>query len=131
MEANGVQRTPLVARTQGRPFIHNQQQTVNEWNQPTAKPAPDYSRHNPHRQPFANFAGERSFMSTNASDRSGSAHEVEQLLINQQPARNSIPANGGWQYPNVAQNNRPVQRVFAPPTSNQRLSRGFRPAIPR
>ncbi|KAF8901658.1 hypothetical protein CPB84DRAFT_1846658 [Gymnopilus junonius] len=128
MEASGIQRTPLVPRTQGRAFIPNQQ-TANEWMQPVGRSVPDNSRNITYRQPIGNFAGDRSFMSSNVSDRSASANEVEQLLMNQPLPRTSN--GGGWQLSSAPQNNRTGQRVFAPATNNQRMPRGFRPAFPR
>jgi len=148
-----VQRTPLVARTNGGGFVPAsvQQQTTKDWahhhRTAQAQPPINHSRNVSHRQPFGLFAGagDRSYTSANLSDRSGSANEVENMLV-QQP---KIATNNGWQVPN---NNPPSNRsghensfpfltqyayglpaVFAPApnTSVQRSSRGFRPAIMR
>ncbi|PPR03883.1 hypothetical protein CVT26_000881 [Gymnopilus dilepis] len=117
MEANGVniQRTPLVPRTQGRAFIPNPT-TANDWTHSVARPMPDNSRNTSHRQSLGNFAGDRSFMSSNISDRSASANEVEQLLMNQPVPRTS---NGsGWQATNAPQSSRTAHRVFMKQSSH-------------
>ncbi|KJA24561.1 hypothetical protein HYPSUDRAFT_85935 [Hypholoma sublateritium FD-334 SS-4] len=121
MEANGVQRTPLVNRINGGAFS-------------MANPT-GHARNVPHRQPFPNFgntAQDRSFTSANVSDRSASAaNEVENMLLRPQSTRN-LAAQNGWQLPNPPQSNRSTQRVFATTDNNNpRPSRGFRPAITR
>lgn len=134
MEANGVQRTPLVARTNGGGFVPASVQQQTDWSHhrmAQGQPTNHQSRNVHHRQPFGlsvASAGDRSYTSANLSDRSGSANEVEHMLL-QQPGR--IATSNGWQVP---YNNPPTGRsVFAPApnTSVQRPSRGFRPAVMR
>ncbi|KAF8803810.1 hypothetical protein BYT27DRAFT_6720228 [Phlegmacium glaucopus] len=135
MEANGIQRTPLVARTGGANFMNNTsnpQQVSTDWAQLNHRPAPTHSRNLSHRPPFVKYTnptGDRSNRSGTTSDRSTSANEVEHLLMSQQP-RTSIPTGGGWRTSTVLQ--APIQRnIFAQPSNTIRTSGGFRPSIPR
>ncbi|KAF8165040.1 hypothetical protein B0H34DRAFT_220653 [Crassisporium funariophilum] len=114
MEANGIQRTPLVTRTNGGAFMTNQQQITNDWVHSNQRPTQSHSRNISHRQQFGgNFqvanAGDRS-RSAHASDRSGSANEVDNLLMNPHSARTSVPTGSGWHMANPPQSTRTVQR---------------------
>ncbi|KAH9940567.1 hypothetical protein B0H21DRAFT_754610 [Amylocystis lapponica] len=118
MEANGIQRTPIVNRTMGT--------SGSAWRQPN----PAHARHNPQRQPF-NANADRSFRTaTTRSDHSAdSANEVENLLgQSRQPMRNNTVI---WSAPQAqARSSRPVQRGFAQPPT-KRSSGQFRPAVPQ
>lgn len=144
-----------MARTNGGGFVSTSvQQQTTDWTHhhrmAQGQPTSHQSRNVHHRQPFGlavASAGDRSYTSANLSDRSGSANEVENMLL-QQPTR--IATGNGWQAP---YNNPPTSRsgsknsfqflllciylrappVFAPApnTSVQRPSRGFRPAVMR
>lgn len=118
MEANGIQRTPIVNRTMSGTFG---QQHGSAW--PQNPPGPALARSKPQRQPFGQ--ADRSFRLM--SDRSENASEVENmLLLNPDRLSSRTSSNqGGWSA--VPQKTRPSQRVFAPQT-NQRSSGGFRPA---
>ncbi|CAK5276031.1 unnamed protein product [Mycena citricolor] len=118
------QRTPLVTRSgaswgQG----HQQQQGLQ---------VPRSARRvQTHRQPFA--AGDRVHASnqsySNASDRSTSSNEVENMLLTSNAARAS--ANHGWQTaPSVSRMKTVPRAVFAPPGApvQQRMSGNFRAA---
>jgi len=118
MEANGIQRTPIVNRTMTGTFG---QQHASAWPQHQQAPIP--ARNKPQRQVFGQ--ADRSYRSM--SDRSESANEVENMLLN--PGQSHLVSRtsnqGGWSV--APQKNRPTQRVFAPQT-NQRPSGGFKPA---
>ncbi|TFK43223.1 hypothetical protein BDQ12DRAFT_718460 [Crucibulum laeve] len=118
METNGIQRTPIVSRTGGpfAPLVHQN----TGWNQHPQT----HTRNTSHRHAFAAPA-DHSYRSTNASDRSESANEVEHMLTSLNPVRNRSANHGGWV--STAQANRPVQRVLAP-SATKRMSTGFRPA---
>lgn len=90
MEANGIQRTPIVNRTLGATGM----QPGSAWRNPGPAPL----RHNPQRQPF-NAMADRSFRTnTTASDHSNSAGEVERLLA--PAAQHSMRTNDrSWSAP--------------------------------
>ncbi|KAF8897248.1 hypothetical protein BD779DRAFT_1667251 [Infundibulicybe gibba] len=121
MEANGIQRTPLINRTTGNSFVpqHN-----SGWAQQLA-PMQAHARNHSHRQAFGGHEADRSYRSGNTSDRSESANEVEELLLhrNHQPAQAVRTHSTGWSGAPPS-NARPSQRAFAQP------KRGFRPAGP-
>jgi len=136
MEANGIQRTPLVARTTGATFMSNTnhpQQGNTEWTQSSLRPAPTHSRDFSHRPPFVNYTNSTADRSNKSgtTSRSTSANEVERLLKNQQQlSRTSVPNGGGWR--TTAVQAPPIQRnIFAPQSNNIRSSGGFRPSIPK
>ncbi|KAJ7904231.1 hypothetical protein B0H14DRAFT_593878 [Mycena olivaceomarginata] len=132
MEANGIQRTPLVNRTSGAGFAAP---SNNNWgqHQPQQPPAQQHvqqstRRIQSHRQPFA-AQNDRAHQSGHTSDRSaGSANEVENLLLGQ--AARPMP-NHGWSTA-PAPRARPTPRVFPANQQPQRMPGGFRPAgVPR
>ncbi|KAJ7117317.1 hypothetical protein C8R43DRAFT_102973 [Mycena crocata] len=138
MEASGIHRTPLVNRTAGGSFgpsSHSnnqwgQQQQQQHQQQHQQHQQPNSGRRTQsHRQPFAT-AQDRAYQSGNTSDRSASAHEVENMLLGGQNTR-QIP-NQGWSTAPTPRT-RPIPRVFAPPTNQQqRMPGSFRPAgVPR
>ncbi|KII95823.1 hypothetical protein PLICRDRAFT_129839 [Plicaturopsis crispa FD-325 SS-3] len=120
MEANGIQRTPIVNRTSGS-FMPQQQQQQQPWPQQQQ----GHMRAKSQRQPFGVPADQRSYRTSNASDRSDSANEVENLLLNpsRAPVRTSINGQSGWP---AAGRTRSTQRAFPPPAPT-RLTSGFRP----
>ncbi|KAJ7499204.1 hypothetical protein FB451DRAFT_29353 [Mycena latifolia] len=133
MEACGIQRTPLVNRTSGASFAlpsHNNSWAPQQQQQHSVQ-NPSGRRAQSHRQPFAAPSqSERAYQSGNTSDRSGSANEVENMLMGGgQVARPNV--NHGWSTAPPPKT-RPAPRVFAPPTNQQRMPGGFRPAgVPR
>jgi len=106
-----------VTRTNGGGFVPaSVQQQTSDWaHQRIAQgqPTSHQSRNVHHRQPFGlsvASAGDRSYTSANLSDRSGSANEVENMLL-QQPAR--IATSNGWQVPyNHPSTSRSGQRIL-------------------
>ncbi|TFK74408.1 hypothetical protein BDN72DRAFT_759863, partial [Pluteus cervinus] len=96
MDAHRIQRTPLTNRT-APPNAFNTASS-NGWNHQQQQAHPQSSSHTlnrPHRQTFAPST------SCNASDRSGSANEVENMLIGTYQHRNRAnPTNNnlttGW-----------------------------------
>ncbi|KAJ3990288.1 hypothetical protein F5890DRAFT_1480904 [Lentinula detonsa] len=132
MEANGIQRTPIVNRANSFP---NRLGTTDGWSQNPSSTLNQRQRVNrvggTHRQPLTYSGGY-------ISDRSESANEVENLLSGgggQRSARVST-STGGWnpglQVADNVQRIRPIQRGFAPPNSTTKRTAGtFRPAIAR
>ncbi|RDB23263.1 E3 ubiquitin-protein ligase CCNB1IP1 [Hypsizygus marmoreus] len=120
MEANGIQRTPLVNRTIAFP---PQPQSGTIWAQQQGQPG--HARNRSHRQPFPAPA-DRSYRSGNTTDHSDSANEVENLLINTS-GRTSGGNYTGWTAA-APQMNRNNQQAFVAPTSTRRTSGKFRPA---
>ncbi|KAF8738134.1 hypothetical protein AX14_011723 [Amanita brunnescens Koide BX004] len=120
MEANGIQRTPLVNRA----ILPGPNAPSNSW-----APQPQ-SQRNAFRPVFPATAADRSHRSGYVSDCSDSANEVENILAQHPQVRHaSAPTNvNNWQV--AAQRSRvPRPRnVFAPPISNNRVQGGFRPA---
>ncbi|TFY72092.1 hypothetical protein EVG20_g897 [Dentipellis fragilis] len=110
MEATGVQRTPIAARTsipiapQGR-----------VWNQGQERNFPQ----NHHG------AGDRSFQTNSVSDRSNSAQEVENMIGSSARNRKRAPSyqRGAWPVNHTERSN---QRIFAP--TSRRPGGGFKPA---
>ncbi|KIM45872.1 hypothetical protein M413DRAFT_295989 [Hebeloma cylindrosporum] len=131
MEANGVQRTPLVARTNGGGFVPASVQQQTDWSHhrmAQGQPTNHQSRNVHHRQPFGlsvASAGDRSYTSANLSDRSGSANEVEHMLL-QQPGR--IATSNGWQVP---YNNPPTVDQFSHPRPTRLFSALQEDFVPR
>ncbi|KAJ3904862.1 hypothetical protein F5879DRAFT_952998 [Lentinula edodes] len=133
MEANGIQRTPIVNRVGSFP---NRLAATDGWGQNTSSALNQPQRNRiggTHRQPLAYHGGY-------ISDRSDSANEVENFLIGGGGQRTGVvrasSATGGWnsgpQATNIVQRMRPVQRAFAPPSSSTKRNSGtFRPAITR
>ncbi|KAF5388366.1 hypothetical protein D9615_000139 [Tricholomella constricta] len=95
MEANGIQRTPIVNRTmtfapQGLSHV---QQNVGAWAH-HQKIHQGHTRNHSHRQPFG-APTERSYRST--TDHSDSANEVENLLVGNNQGGLRGPMNhAGW-----------------------------------
>jgi len=117
MEANGIQRTPIVNRTMGTPFAP-QQNTA--WAQPQGS-----ARNQTNNRQHFGAAPDRHFRSNSASDRSSSANEVENMLMNSRPPARRTSDQGGWT--TTGQRVRPTQqRVFAP--AAKRMPSGFKPA---
>lgn len=117
MEASGIQRTPIVARTSGGQYLPSPQRN-NGWAQ-QQNAGQTQGRITSHRQHFTTAGTDRSYRSGDISDRSGSANEVENMLINNLPRRSGV-SHGGWAtQPRSAQ-------VFPVPSINRRG--GFRPA---
>jgi len=89
-----------VTRTNGGSFVPaSAQQQTTDWahhRMAQGQPTSHQARNVHHRQPFGLSAGDRSYTSANFSDRSGSANEVENMLL-QQPAR--IATGNAWQVP--------------------------------
>ncbi|KAF7355067.1 E3 ubiquitin-protein ligase ccnb1ip1 [Mycena sanguinolenta] len=138
MEASGIQRTPLVNRTSSAAFpSHNgwgqhqpppPQQSAQQHVQQSVRRTQSHTQS--HRQPFAAQNDRHGgYQSGHTSDRStGSAHEVENLLLGQAPRPTP---NHGWATAPVPRA-RPTPQVFPPPTNQQRMPGGFRPAgVPR
>lgn len=130
MEANGIQRTPIVSR------IAQHGSASAPWraaSNPQAVNATGSSRHTFQRQPFnTQSAGDvslRSRSNTTLSDQSDSANEVENLLGSiRRPATNTAAPGGASHWSGSrGQRTRVHQRVFAQP-SVARPSGGFRPA---
>ncbi|KAL0573714.1 hypothetical protein V5O48_008233 [Marasmius crinis-equi] len=126
MEANGIQRTPLVNRTgtfQGfQPRVGRSSSTGSGEGQVWAQPALQQQQHAPQRgwarpgnmqQPTnrrSSLAVDPSARSGYISDRSDSANEVENLLVtgDHGPSyTNRISASSGWQAPPNVQRPRP------------------------
>ncbi|KAL4266437.1 RING-type domain-containing protein [Pleurotus pulmonarius] len=109
MQANGIQRTPLIARNGGGQYL-----------QQNAAPANSgWGGKSQQRRPFP----QAGYRSGTASDRSESANEIENMLMSgNMPARRE----GGWGGDTQRRQSNPgtVQRVFAPAS----VKRGFRPA---
>lgn len=92
----------------GTSFAHQQSSS---WTQTQhAQPhAQVQARNQVQRQPFGVVA-DRSFRANSASDRSDSANEVENLLMNnRQPARRASD-QGGWTSTTTGQRTRPTQQ---------------------
>jgi len=122
MEANGIQRTPIVNRTIGAPFAAQQNSA---WAQPQNTQGQVPTRNQAKRQPFSAVHNSH-FRSNTVSDRSDSANEVEDMLVNSRPPVRRSSGQGGWT--TTTQKSRTTQpRVFAPATTT-RTSNGFRPA---
>ena len=126
-------------RTIGAPFVP-QQNTA--WAQPQLDQGQAPARKS--RQPFG-AVPDRHFRSNSASDRSDSANEVENMLVNNRPPARRTSDQGGWTTNGTGQRARPAQQrgtidplndfrtfqlisplVFAPPTT-KRMSNGFKP----
>lgn len=116
MEASGIQRTPIVARTGGGQFQPSPRRNNGWAQQQTAGQA--QGRITSHRQHFTTAGTDHSYRSGDLSDRSGSANEVENMLINNLSRRPGV--GHGW-----ATQTRSAQ-VFPVPSTNRRG--GFRPA---
>ncbi|KAF7353034.1 E3 ubiquitin-protein ligase CCNB1IP1 [Mycena venus] len=99
MEASGIQRTPLVNRTSGAGFAAS---SHNSWGPHQAQQQQHPQQHvqqptrrtQSHRQPFA-AQNDRGYQSGHTSDRStGSAHEVENILLGGGQAPRPMPTHG-------------------------------------
>ena len=99
-----IQRTPIVNRTTGAPFAP-QQNTA--WAQPQHVQGQPPPRNQAQRQPFG-AVPDRHFRSNSASDRSDSANEVENMLINNRPPARRTSDQGGWT--TTGQRARPTQQ---------------------
>jgi len=119
MDANGIQRTPVVNRTMGGPFVPQAQATA--WVQHQQHQS--HTRNNSHRHPFASHT-DRSYWSGNATDHSdsASANEVENMLVSHQSSRIPI-SHTGWTSAPSQMN----QQVRLPQTTRRTTSK-FRPA---
>lgn len=124
MDANGIQRTPLVNRTMAGPFGPHQS---GAWPQATRP----QQRTNMQRRPFTVSNNDPSYGTNSISERSDSANEVENMLIPHFNCSKVPPPSGGsggsgWggtsssARPRLAQ-----QHQFS---SNQAVKHGFRPA---
>ncbi|KAK2466458.1 hypothetical protein APHAL10511_002100 [Amanita phalloides] len=119
MEANGIQRTPLVNRT----MVPGPNTSTNSWVQQPQR--------NSFRPGFPAPA-ERSHRSGHISDCSDSANEVENLLTQHpQPRHANAPVNfnNNWQVAGQRTRAPRPRNVFAPPINNNRVQGGFRPAV--
>ncbi|KAF8236622.1 hypothetical protein L208DRAFT_611030 [Tricholoma matsutake] len=126
VEASGVimQRTPIVNRTMGGPFVPQAQATA--WVQHRHPPAQSHTRNNSHRQPFASHV-DREYRSGNTTDHSDSAsvNEVENMLVSHQSSRVPISHTGWTTAP--SQMNHSNQQIRLPQTTRRTTSK-FRPA---
>ncbi|KIK65564.1 hypothetical protein GYMLUDRAFT_360412 [Collybiopsis luxurians FD-317 M1] len=139
MEANGIQRTPVVNR--GANFPSYRVVAADNWVQhaPATQVQPAARAGGSHRQPLAmaTSGSDRSYAGGYISDRSESAHEVENLLMGGGQRSMRVPTTtGAWrsglQPSGTTSRMRPAQRVFAPSsTMVKRTSGTFRPSIPR
>ncbi|KAF9057421.1 hypothetical protein BJ165DRAFT_31385 [Panaeolus papilionaceus] len=162
MTTSGAQRTPLVPRTNGGShFLGGGQQhtSANEWTQDQAR-LNTGNRPVAHRQPFSQYPvsaatfSERSHRvgsTTNISDRSNSANEVERMLMHTKPSRpQPINTNSGWHVTNNASAMMHHSGQHHPSAANQKVhgvtvgfgagpsnrntrpsNTKFRPAIPK
>lgn len=121
MEANGVQRTPIVNRTMA--FVPQGQmqpkRDVGMWAQ--QQPAQQgHVRNKSRRQPFAAPA-DRSYRSI--TDQSDSANEVENMLVNSHSSSRVHPNHAGWTVHQPLRAN-----GFAANAGTRRTTSKFRPA---
>ncbi|KAG1791436.1 uncharacterized protein HD556DRAFT_655782 [Suillus plorans] len=124
MDANGIQRTPLVNRTMAGPFGPHQSAA---WPQP-ARPQ---QRTNVQRRPFAVSNNDHSYRTNSISERSDSANEVENMLLphfnrSKVPPPSGGSGGSGWGGPSP--NARPRLTQQHQFSSNQAVKHGFRPA---
>lgn len=124
MDANGIQRTPLVNRTMAGPFGPHQSAA---WPQ-AARPQ---QRTNVQRRPFTVSNNDRSYRTNSISERSDSANEVENMLLPHANRSKVPPPSGGsggsgWGGTSSSARPRPAQQHQF--SSNQAVKHGFRPA---
>lgn len=124
MDANGIQRTPLVNRTMAGPFGPHQSAA---WPQP-ARPQ---QRTNVQRRPFAVSNNDHSYRTNSISERSDSANEVENMLLphfnrSKVPPPSGGSGGSGWGGPSPSARPRLTQQHQF--SSNQAVKHGFRPA---
>ncbi|KAL1681354.1 hypothetical protein EV122DRAFT_206112 [Schizophyllum commune] len=146
MEASGIQRTPLVARTANAFTGRTQSAWMNQ--QPQAQPQ---QRHKPHRQSFVAqqdgslaHPGNVSY-SGNVSDRSESMHDADSVREMLMPAQQQVPQPrhsmtqqglstnqaGSWGRA-MSSATRPRMQSNAYPASASRPAGVFRPSrVPR
>ncbi|KAG0705412.1 hypothetical protein DFH29DRAFT_1067404 [Suillus ampliporus] len=125
MDANGIQRTPLVNRTMAGPFGPNQSAAWPQASRPQ-------QRTNVQRRPFSLGNNDNPYRTNSISERSNSANEVENMLIPQYSDRSKVPppsggsGGSGWGATSSSARPRPVQQHQF--SSNQAIKHGFRPA---
>jgi hypothetical protein len=102
-----IQRTPIVNRTLGPSFVPKQ---GSSWlQQPQHAPAQAHTR-NQSRHQLVGGVSDRSFRASSASDRSDSANEVENMLMNSRQPSRRTSHQGGWTVPAPGQRPRAVQQ---------------------
>lgn len=124
MDANGIQRTPLVNRTMAGPFGPHQ-------GAPWPQAARPQQRTNVQRRPFTVSNNDRSYRTNSISERSDSANEVENMLLPHVNRSKVPPPSGGsggsgWGGTSSSARPRPAQQHQF--SSNQAVKHGFRPA---